>query len=228
MIGVLGDHHVGDGRLRRQAALDQPRRRRRLDDARPRRRGRRTWAAAPPAPGTGPARCPAARRRPRRSGEDRPSSTGRSCPRRRRWSRSGADAPAASRGSRDASQRASQRGVGDRPSRPAAASSASTCSASSRRQLQLVHRQASRRAAEAMALHLLDDLSAAGRLRARSARSIAFSVAASSGSVSVERRHDRDYRHIARACDAPTCALIHLAAGFSSAIATGAGSRLGS
>ena len=32
MIGVFGDEHVGDGRLGRQAALDQPRRRRRLDD----------------------------------------------------------------------------------------------------------------------------------------------------------------------------------------------------
>ena len=32
MIGVFGDQHVGDGRLGRQAALDQPRRRRRLDD----------------------------------------------------------------------------------------------------------------------------------------------------------------------------------------------------
>ena len=32
MVGVFGDEHVGDGRLGRQAALDQPRRRRRLDD----------------------------------------------------------------------------------------------------------------------------------------------------------------------------------------------------
>ena len=31
VIGVLGDHDVGDHRLGRQAALDQPRRRRRLD-----------------------------------------------------------------------------------------------------------------------------------------------------------------------------------------------------
>ena len=33
VIGVLGHHDVGDQRLGRQAALDQPRRRRRLDDA---------------------------------------------------------------------------------------------------------------------------------------------------------------------------------------------------
>ena len=32
VIGVLGDQHLGDRRLGRQAALDQPRRRRRLDD----------------------------------------------------------------------------------------------------------------------------------------------------------------------------------------------------
>ena len=32
MIGVLGDEHVRDRRLGRQAALDQPRRGRRLDD----------------------------------------------------------------------------------------------------------------------------------------------------------------------------------------------------
>ena len=32
VIGIFGDEHVGDRRLGRQAALDQPRRRRRLDD----------------------------------------------------------------------------------------------------------------------------------------------------------------------------------------------------
>ena len=32
VIGVFGDEHVGDRRLGRQAALDQPRRHRRLDD----------------------------------------------------------------------------------------------------------------------------------------------------------------------------------------------------
>jgi hypothetical protein len=32
MVGVFGDEHMGDGRLGRQAALDQPRRCRRLDD----------------------------------------------------------------------------------------------------------------------------------------------------------------------------------------------------
>ncbi len=31
VVGVLGDEHLGDGRLGRQAALDQPRRRGRLD-----------------------------------------------------------------------------------------------------------------------------------------------------------------------------------------------------
>ncbi len=98
VIGVLGDHHVGDraprwaGRPRSAAPAPAP------GPRRPRRRGRRTWAGAPPARGTGPGRCPAARRRPRRSGAGRPRSRGRSCPRYRRRSRSAADAPAAIRG----------------------------------------------------------------------------------------------------------------------------------
>jgi hypothetical protein len=32
MVGVFGNEHVGDRRIGRQAALDQPRRRRRLED----------------------------------------------------------------------------------------------------------------------------------------------------------------------------------------------------
>ena len=77
---------------------------------RPRRRGRRIWAGARPARGTARERRRASRSRPRRSGEARPCSTGRPCPRRRRSSRCAADAPAKRRGWRAACARLRARG----------------------------------------------------------------------------------------------------------------------
>ena len=105
VIGVFGDQHVGDHRLGGQAALDQPRRRRRLDDD----------ILAGAAGVFGPAHHEHAELR----GNDvelladvladpvqrARCSTGTSCPRRRRASRSAADAPAGRRGWRAACAR---------------------------------------------------------------------------------------------------------------------------
>ena len=79
MIGELRYQHLGDGRLGRQSAFDQPGRRRRLHDHVCCKPGRRTSGGARPAPGTGPARCPGAPRRPRRCDAASPRSTGRRC-----------------------------------------------------------------------------------------------------------------------------------------------------
>ena len=152
---------MGDRRLGRQAALDQPRRRRRLHHRRPRRRGRRIWAGASPAPGTAPERCPAARRRPRRSCAARPCSRGRLCPRCRRWSRCAADGPAARRDCAGAGARASARSAERLSSRRRGAGLGLLDIL--QRQQHLIFGQRLGAAAEAMALHLLDDLSAAAR-----------------------------------------------------------------
>ena len=98
VIGVLGDQHLGDQRLGRNAAFDDPRRRRRLDH----RALARAAAVARPAgdqhPEAWSARHRAARTHPRRSGGARRHSMGKPCPRHRRPVRSARDGPAASRG----------------------------------------------------------------------------------------------------------------------------------
>ena len=68
VIGVLGDDHLGTvGSVGRRPSIS--RRRRGLDHfSPPRQPGRRTWAGGSPAPGAAPARCRAARKRPRRCG----------------------------------------------------------------------------------------------------------------------------------------------------------------
>ena len=131
VVGIFGDQDLGDRRLGRQAALDQPRRRRRLHD----------HVLAGPAGVFGPAHDehPELRRHDveplahvladpvqRRCG-----SRGRRDPRCRRPSRCAAGAPAARRGSSGAWPRAPDVRPGQ-PAPSAASPAASTCSASSR------------------------------------------------------------------------------------------------